>query len=116
MASRPTTRSSGTEQPTGPRPTPMSSSACRVIGRGSGVRVGRGYRIKVSNRNDRPERIYDMNPAVEAALIAGSFQVRRGQLAIPTEEDQGWVARAVASVKQVMDSIGPGFRPDPDET
>jgi hypothetical protein len=78
--------------------------------------LARGYRIKVSNRNDRPERIYDMASAVKAALVDQGFQVQGNQLEIPIEENHTWVARVISAVRQVMDSLLPVCLHPTDET
>jgi hypothetical protein len=75
----------------------------RTCCRRKNMSLARDYRIKVSNRNERPERIYEMHPDVQAALSSAGLPVRDGQLLIPNEVDQEWVGKVVAAIKGVMD-------------
>ena len=84
---------------------------CRPRYREKNMSVNQSYRIKVSNRNDRPERIHDVNEKVRQAMEGAGlvFQNAGQEMRLPFPEGEldyePWVEKVVDSIEAVMDQL-----------
>lgn len=68
--------------------------------------LARHYRIKVSNLNEKPEKIYDIDEKIQNALGRKGFSTR-GAILIPHKQENcdDWVMRIVETIEEVMDNL-----------